>query len=204
MSETVPVEEVKPLIQSDSNGIIVKTIIIDVVDNAEKNTEAKQEVEENKSLLLELIELEYKGEKVIYPMTHLALQYMLQTDSFFKDANERIIFFRDLEVSYSRIIQDGHIDAKDVPELLNVTKKIYDKFVHNMIPEDKMNQFELIKTMLVMSMKIYLNMVNSSNADVLALFETIVINAIDLLKETQPLQLKTHKNKNWLSGLLCC
>jgi hypothetical protein len=200
-------EEVKPLIIEDNNGIIVKSITVEQEqkDQVEEKQEQQQlVVEEQKvesSLLLELLELEFKGEKVEYPIAHAALQYLLKSDLFFKDANERVVFFRDLEVSYSRIIQDGRIDARDIPELLNVTKNMYNKFSNNMLGDDTLDKFDTVKSMLVLSMKIYLGMVNIHDINVLALFENIVSPSLELLKENS---ITIQKKSTIFSGLLCC
>jgi hypothetical protein len=152
-------------------------------------------------LLMELLEFEMNDNKIEHSVTIIALEYMLKSSMLFKDVKERNKFFRDLDESFSKIVQDNNIDVKDIPELLKVARIVYNKFNKGISNNEKINNYELTNAFLLTSMRIYLDMINKTNQynNVLPLFKKIVHSAIELLSEQEIV----HK-KSWFNMFLLC
>ena len=157
--------------------------------------EKKQEVEE--PLLMKLIELEINDSKVEFPATIISLEYMLKSSMLFKDNNERNSFFKCLQESFSKFVQDNHIDVKDIPELLKLANIVYEKFNKNLANNDKINNYDLTISFLLTAMRVYLSMTHNKDNDILHLFDKILCSAVELLKTQEVV----HK-KDWFPNSL--
>jgi len=171
----------------------------------QKEQEQKEQkiIEEEKEkegtpVLMELLEFEMNDNKIEFPATIMALKCMLKSNVLFSDNNERHIFFTYLEESFSKIVQDSHIDIKDIPELLQITNTVYRKFNKN-VANDKINNYELTNVFLLTSMRLYLGMINNQDNNILHLFDKILCSAIELLRTQEVV----HK-KDLFSMFLCC
>jgi hypothetical protein len=198
-----PKEETNILLENVKEADnVVENIVEKVIEKKELVIKVEdEEVNIGAPLLMELLEFEMNDNKIEHSITIIALEYMLKSTMLFKDAKERNKFFRDLDESFSKIVQDNNIDVKDIPELLKVTKTIYNKFNQNITNSDKINNYELTNAFLLTSMRIYLDMINKNNQynNVLPLFKKIVHSAIELLSEQEVV----HK-KSWFNMFLLC
>lgn len=112
--------------------------------------------------------------------------------------SENIVFFRDLEVSYSNIIKDGKIDSNDIPELLNVINNIYRHLLKN--SNNNTDLYALTETLLFSSMRIYLDLINCHEKDeIFKVFKRIVVSSIKLIKGQT-----NKKSKSLFYRFLCC
>jgi len=112
--------------------------------------------------------------------------------------SENIVFFRDLEVSYSNIIKDGKIDSNDIPELLNVINNIYGHLLKN--SNNNTDLYALTETLLFSSMRIYLDLINCNEKDeIFKVFKRIVVSSIKLIKGQT-----NKKSKSLFYRFLCC
>jgi len=112
--------------------------------------------------------------------------------------SENIVFFRDLEVSYSNIIKDSKIDSNDIPELLNVINNIYGHLLKN--SNNNTDLYALTETLLFSSMRIYLDLINCNEKDeIFKVFKRIVVSSIKLIKGQT-----NKKSKSLFYRFLCC
>lgn len=140
---------------------------------------------EEPSLLMELLKKEFLN-------IDLLVSLMDNTKS------ENIVFFRDLEVSYSNIVKDGKIDSNDIPELLNVINNIYGHLLKN--GNNNTDLYILTQNILFSSMRIYLDLINCPEKDeIFKVFKRIVVSSIKLIQK------QTNKQTQSLFyRFLCC
>ena len=182
------------LLENESKEIIEEILeqIIHNNDNVNDNSNIK-------SILMELIELDLTNNNIEHPKTLISLEYMLNSKLLFTDDYEKNKFFIDLEESFSIIVKNNNIDIKDIPEILELCKRVYILYNKNICNNDKINNYELTNVFLLTSMRVYLTMIKCKNNNILYLFDKIISSAIELLKEKEVI----HK-KSWVSILLCC
>ena len=86
-----------------------------------------------------------------------------------------------VEESLKKIILDDKIDAKDIPDLINVVSNIYNIIKHK---ENKPNIdiYDLIKTLIHLSLFVYIETNKVKNLELLDSLMKIVDMSIDLIK----------------------
>ena len=91
--------------------------------------------------------------------------------------------FGSLEETLKRIIVDNRIDTKDIPDIIVLVSKIYKIIKENKgIP--KVDIYELIKTLLHISLVIYIETNKVENPQLLFDLLRIIDSSIDLIKLT--------------------
>ncbi len=149
------------------------------------NDEKREKVSlEEPSLLMELLKKEFLNIDLL--------------DSLMDNTkSENIVFFRDLEVSYSNIVKDGKIDSNDIPELLNVINNIHDYLLKNGNNNDL---YILTQNILFSSMRIYLDLINCPEKDeIFKVFKRIVVSSIKLIQKQT-----NQRPKSLFYRFLCC
>jgi len=90
-------------------------------------------------------------------------------------------FFNDVESSLKKIIMDDKIDAKDIPEIIILVKKVYE-IINGDKKVPKVDPYELIKTLLQHLFIIYTETNKIQNSELVIALVSIIEASINLVK----------------------
>ena len=196
MSEIAEYKIVEDQVSEEIN--VVMETINDVMESIIDDVESKQEEEINvkvKEINLE----EKKDEFPIQTFIQLFELFLIQDKTKLTKLNLNITpeiqkyflilckespeLFGSLEETLKKIIVDNRIDTKDIPDIIVLVSKIYRIIIENKgIP--KVDIYELIKTLLHISLDIYIETNKVKNPQLLFDVLRIIDSSIDLIKLT--------------------
>ena len=195
MSEIAEYKIVEDQVSEEIN--VVMETINDVMESIIDDVESKQEeinvkvkeinLEEKKDefpiqTFIQLFELFLIQDKT--KLTKLNLNITPEIQKYFlilcKESPE---LFGSLEETLKKIIVDNRIDTKDIPDIIVLVSKIYRIIIENKgIPN--VDPYELIKTLLQISLDIYIETNKVENPQLLFDLLRIIDSSIDLIKLT--------------------
>jgi hypothetical protein len=92
------------------------------------------------------------------------------------------LVFSNIDISLNKVLADNEINANDIPELLNIILQTYNNLDDSKEYLEKTNPYEVVETLIKMSIEIIVKMKNIENPATLNLLNDILSFSIDMLK----------------------
>jgi len=178
-------------IDTNDVSVIVREIL-------EEETESLLIDNQNKEILKEIID-EKKDEIITKTFLQLVESYLTQDSSNLEKINIKLTpdvqkyflllckespdLFGSFEEGLKKIIQDNKINTKDIPDIIVLVSKVY-AIINSKKGIPNIDPYELIKTLLNLTLVIYIDTNKIQNPELLVELLKIVDSSIDLIKLT--------------------
>jgi hypothetical protein len=141
-----------------------------------------EEVTETIKTFLQLFEIFLTQDQINLAKFNLKLTPEIQK-YFLLLCKESPDLFGIVEETLKKIILDDRIDTKDIPDILVLVSKVH-KIINDKKGIPKVDPYELIKTLLHLTLSVYLENYKVENQELLLELLKIVDSSIDLIKLT--------------------